>query len=270
MIEIIPFPLHRWGDQGPGRTRLFSMLERLLPGVHRVRLTWVNVYLWEREDGYTMIDTGFPWQAAAILNSMKATGISPSEVKRILITHGDIDHVGALAIVKRVTGGEVVAHAAEKPLIEGTTKRKLRRNLAGALYTPIDRLLTALLLRPVSVDRTVIDREILKEEGFRVVYTPGHTPGHVAYYHPGRKVLFTGDAFMNVNGRIRGPYALYTPDPTGALESQRKLAALDVQVVFFGHGAPVLENAGEALRAAAPPARRRRTGTQSRTGSEMR
>ncbi len=240
------------------------MLELLLPGVYRIKLTGVNVYLWKREDGYALIDAGFPWQAAAILDSLKEAGISPSEVKRILITHGDIDHVGALAAIREATGGAVVAHAAEKPLIEGKTKRKLRRNLAGALYTPIDRLLTWLFLRPAPVDRTVMDREVLEEEGLRVVYTPGHTPGHVAYYHPERKVLFTGDAFMHVGDRVRGPYSLYTPDPVGAFESQQKLSALDVQAVFFGHGEPILENASAALRAVAPPPERRHVRKQAR------
>jgi glyoxylase-like metal-dependent hydrolase (beta-lactamase superfamily II) len=228
------------------------MVVESLPGVYWIKLRWVNVYLWKRDDGYTLIDAGLPWQAGDILKAIEELQASPSEVKRILITHGDIDHVGALATLKAETGAEVVAHGADKPIIELLHRRPLRKNVVGALYSPIYNAVTSLLLKPAVVDRIVLDKEILPEEGLKVIYTPGHTPGHVCYYHPERKILFSGDLFMHVRGKIRGPYSLFTPDPAGVQESQRKVASLKIDAVFFGHGEPVLESASSEIGKFAP------------------
>jgi len=235
------------------------MVVESLPGIFRISLKWVNVYLWKWSDGVTLIDAGVPWQAGDILKAIKEAGFSPREVRRILVTHGDIDHIGALAALKAETGAEVIAHGAEKPIIERTTGRPLRKNLLGALYRPINGVIAALILKPAIVDKTVLDKEVLPEEGLKVVYTPGHTPGHVCYYHPERKVLFTGDLFMHVRGSVRGPYGIFTPDPAGVKESQRKVAALDFDAAFFGHGEPILKDAASAIRKVAPsPLKRRR------------
>ena len=73
------------------------------------------------------------------------------------------------------------------------------------------------------------------------------TPGSIALYCPKRRLLFTGDAVAN-NFGLRGPIGWYTEDMDQAKQSIRKLAALDFESVFFGHGAPIARDAAVRLR----------------------
>ena len=88
--------------------------------------------------------------------------------------------------------------------------------------------------------------------GFRVLETPGHSPGHVAYWREGDRVLVLGDVLTNVNvltGRrgLHEPLAAFTPDPARNRASARRLAALEPALVCFGHGPP-LRDTGELVR----------------------
>jgi len=79
------------------------------------------------------------------------------------------------------------------------------------------------------------------------VFTPGHTPGHVAYFHPTTRVLIAGDAIGSpIAGQIRGTMGAYTVDDAVAREGIFKLAALEPEVICFGHGTE-LHNAAPAL-----------------------
>jgi glyoxylase-like metal-dependent hydrolase (beta-lactamase superfamily II) len=83
--------------------------------------------------------------------------------------------------------------------------------------------------------------------GLQIVGTPGHTAGHIAVFDPSGGVLVAGDALRTTAGLV-GPDPQYTEDTTRAAESVRKLAALDVRTILPGHGAPLTEGAGEALK----------------------
>lgn len=80
--------------------------------------------------------------------------------------------------------------------------------------------------------------------GFKVIETPGHSPGHVAYWRESDRVLILGDVLngMNVMTGVPGlhePPVVFTPDPVRNRESARRLAALEPALVCFGHGAPL-------------------------------
>ena len=88
--------------------------------------------------------------------------------------------------------------------------------------------------------------------GFTVLETPGHSPGHLAYWRESDRVLVLGDVLTNVNvltGRrgLHEPLAAFTPDPARNRASARRLAALEPALVCFGHGPP-LRDTGELVR----------------------
>jgi glyoxylase-like metal-dependent hydrolase (beta-lactamase superfamily II) len=95
---------------------------------------------------------------------------------------------------------------------------------------------------PHPVARALKERD--EVAGFTVLEVPGHSRGHVAYWRESDRVLILGDVLngMNVMTGIRGlhePPAVFTPDPARNRRSARRLAALEPELVCFGHGPPL-------------------------------
>jgi len=209
----------------------------------------VNCFLWEWSGGLTLIDTGMPASAHTILDALAAKGHALHNVRRIIVTHGDVDHAGSAAKLKRATGAVVGCHSVEKVLLEHPDKRVP----AALLYRPIFallRLLPQFTVLPVTPDELYVDGQ-QTPEGFIVVHTPGHTPGHISLLHREKRVLIVGDALNNRGGKLQLPPPIFTPDMTNAQRSAWKLAKKygeDFDVMVFGHGAPILQNGGRKVQ----------------------
>lgn len=147
-----------------------------------------RVYLIEDADGLTIIDASIPPAAAKILGQITAMGRAPADVKRILITHAHPDHVGGLPELKRGTGAQVIASAADRPLVEGKVPIPL---------PPVEELSgRARRLRPAEttlagtpVDREIQDGETLRERLKATYPSAGvcslHGVGHFPYLNEG-------------------------------------------------------------------------------------
>ncbi|RME51762.1 MAG: MBL fold metallo-hydrolase [Caldilineae bacterium] len=212
----------------------------------------VHVYAWQWDGGLTLIDTGLPGNGETILAALQRAGFSPQDVVRIIVTHGDVDHMGSLAELKAATGAEVLCHTVEKEFLEHPERRKPANTPLGILIRPVfflARLLPRLRVKPVKPDRTFLDGTQLPE-GFVVVHTPGHTPGHISLFHPERRLLISGDAVNNFTGKPGTPPSLFTPDMDAAYASIRKLVrkyGKEIDVIAFGHGRPILAQGGAQL-----------------------
>jgi glyoxylase-like metal-dependent hydrolase (beta-lactamase superfamily II) len=103
---------------------------------------------------------------------------------------------------------------------------------------------------PVVPDELYVDGQSLPE-GFIVVHTPGHTPGHISLLHRQRRLLIAGDALNNRGGKLGLPPAIFTPDMENARRSIWKLAKKygdDIDTIVFGHGPPIMQNGGQRLK----------------------
>lgn len=209
----------------------------------------VHCYLWEWEQGATLIDTGMPNAAKVIPQALVAAGYPLHQIKRIIITHGDADHMGAAAALKRLTGAKVACHTVEKVLLERPSLRQPTRLLLRPLFALL-RLAPAMRAQPVSPDELLVDGQELAE-GFTVVHTPGHTPGHISLLHRQRRILIAGDCLNNRAGKLALPGPLFTPDMKNAQRSVWKLAKKhgdEFDTVVFGHGDPIMNNGGARIK----------------------
>ena len=93
------------------------------------------------------------------------------------------------------------------------------------------------------VDKTVDDGEVLPYcGGITVIFTPGHTPGHICLYLKQYKTLITGDALNVVEGQLVGPNKEFTPDMDMAKKSLKKFSQYDVETVICYHGGIYKDN----------------------------
>lgn len=198
--------------------------------------------IWDK-DTAILVDTGVPGQLKAIQEGMAIEDVPFDRLVKVIITHQDIDHIGGLPDLLRESGGriEVLAHAEEKPYIEG--QKPLIKLQMGKFLDNLPeeqrRRMVALFSNPpkAGVDRTVADGERLPYcGGITVIATPGHTPGHISLYLNRTKVLITGDALTVSEGTLLGPNPRATADPDQANKSLRKLLPLDIETVICYHG----------------------------------
>ena len=201
----------------------------------------------DEDNGNTLVDAGLPGQAEAIDAALAEAGIGLRDLRRIIFTHQDLDHIGSGAALVRQSGAKVLAHPADAPYIDGSL-RPLKVTPEMLEQRPqmrevLDRL------EPVRVDEHLDDGERLDlAGGIRVIFTPGHTPGHLSLYLERPKVLVAGDALTAEEGRLNGPNPPLTLDAGEAARSVRRLAELDVETIVCYHGGVVGEDANGQLR----------------------
>ncbi len=214
----------------------------IVRNVHLIPSAIVNVYLIVDPDGLTLIDTGLPNHAKKVLKYIAGLGREPTDLRRIIITHADGDHVGALAQLKTATGAKVYASPIEAQAIAaGRSSRPLKaqgfQKILMGLIEPLFKV------KPATVDELLNDGDELPVlGGLRVIETHGHTPGHISLFAPAVSVLFGGDSMTSRNGQLRTSRGMTTWDESQARTAMRIQAALGVQIVCVGHG-PVIMNA---------------------------
>ena len=213
-------------------------MKQIIPGLWQIDEigSFVNCYAWEWEEGVTLIDAGMRNSAPDLLTALATHGWPLHTVRRILVTHADADHVGGLATVKRASGARVACHTVEKAYLEQTRRRKPAWYLRPAI--PIFGLFPAFRVEPVTPDELLIDGQVTPE-GFTVIHTPGHTPGHISLLHKERRLLVTGDALNNRKGRLSPPPAAFTsPDPSAAAPSASITLGNTIIMMLFMHVKP--------------------------------
>jgi glyoxylase-like metal-dependent hydrolase (beta-lactamase superfamily II) len=221
----------------------------LAPGVYLLPFEIGQVYLWERPDGLTVVDTSIAGSAPAIVEAIRSIERQPEQVTEIVLTHYHDDHRGSAADLAQQTGAPVVAHRAEAPIIQGEQPQTppILLDFERPIFEAVTPRVPAAPL--VAVDRTVDDGDTIAGGGGVIVHVPGHTPGSIALHVPALGVLFTGDTIASHEGRLI--LGVFNVDRAAAIRSLRKQAALDVEVAGFGHGAPVVGGASTRLRALA-------------------
>ncbi|WP_306326986.1 MBL fold metallo-hydrolase [Streptomyces venezuelae] len=207
-----------------------------------------QAYLWQDEGELTLIDAGWAGTADRTATAIRAAGLDPDRLRRIVLTHCHRDHVGAAQELADRHGAEIVAHRLDAPVIRGEAPVP-EPELLDWEVPLFAHGLTVPEAPPTRVDREVEDGEELGfGDGATVVHTPGHTPGSMAVHLPRHGVLFTGDTVASVGDVTFGVFHV---DRALAMESMRALAKLSPSILCCGHGTPVTQDTPARLTAAA-------------------
>jgi glyoxylase-like metal-dependent hydrolase (beta-lactamase superfamily II) len=209
-------------------------METIAEGIYHLDELVGGPTLLVANDRITLVDAGLPGSEETIVETVESLGRRPEDLKVVLVTHTDNDHVGALPAIVEATGAKVYAPEEEADIVEGKAPSR-----------------TGDMLLPIPVERRLRDGETLGlHGGIQVVATHGHTLGHVAYYLPREGVLLAGDCLVNVDG-LAGSMPQYTTDAEQAREAVRRVARLRPGTICFGHGPSIVGNAADRLDALA-------------------
>jgi glyoxylase-like metal-dependent hydrolase (beta-lactamase superfamily II) len=214
--------------------------------------------IWD-ENGATLIDTGVPGQFEDIKAAIENVGLSFSNLRRVILTHQDVDHIGSLADILEAGGGkiEVYAHADDVPYIEGEKpliKMDMSRfeGLFASLPEDVREKVKAQFanLQTSKVTHTLEDGETFPfHKGIKIIHTPGHTPGHISLFIEDEKLLIAGDAMVvDAEGILQGPREAVTPDMEKAMASIAKLSAYPIDRVLCYHGGLYGPNASARIK----------------------
>jgi glyoxylase-like metal-dependent hydrolase (beta-lactamase superfamily II) len=202
-------------------------VEQITDWLWCLRTLLVQANAVRHSDGFHLIDTSTAGHDGAILDGLGSVAGSTGRdvaIRDVLLSHGHDDHTGSAAALAERSGARILGPTGDASVIEGDSAAPVPslRDWEVPLYEQA--LQHVPPAPPVQIDVLVDDGAILDwEVPGRIVAAPGHTPGSVA-------VLFE-DA-----------------DLPQAVATFRQLATLDVDIACFGHGAPLVGDAGARLR----------------------
>ena len=208
-----------------------------------------HVYVVDGGDELALIDAGFGPGTEEILAMMRADGLDPQRVSKIIITHYHADHVGGAAALKRATGAALLAGAEAAATIRIADADQIGLNWAKSFgFYPAD-----YEWEPADVEQEFsdVDRVRVGELELEAVATPGHCNGHYCIRLAGRDrtYLFSSDCVF-----WGGAIILQNVPDANVQEyaaSCNKIAALEFEALLPGHHLISLRNGRRHAQTAA-------------------
>jgi glyoxylase-like metal-dependent hydrolase (beta-lactamase superfamily II) len=264
MSEQIPLDSSSLADNPNADAKRDDHTREVLSDLAYKRLGIVNVAFYGKAnagpEAWVLIDAGVAGSAGSIRRAAEERFGKAARPAAIIMTHGHFDHAGGLETLAQEWDVPVFAHELEQPYLNGS-----------ASYPPADpsvgggmmALLSPLYPRsPYNVARWLkplpADGGIPHMPGWKWIHVPGHTPGQVALWREGDRILLPADAFITTRQEsayavvaqkpeMHGPPMYFTQDWDAARKSVERLAALEPELVITGHG-PAMQ--GPEMRSA--------------------
>jgi glyoxylase-like metal-dependent hydrolase (beta-lactamase superfamily II) len=218
---------------------------KLAPSLHRLGSSLVNSYLVEEAGQVTIVDAGLPGYWGDLPAELAAMGRSLDDVRAVVLTHGDTDHIGFAERLRTERGVPIFVHELDAARARGEEKKpmtgwgpvKVRPLLGFLAYSGRK---GGLRIRYVTEVKTFRGGDTLDLPGQpRIVHLPGHTPGSSAIHIPAVDAIFVGDAMTTrsvLTGELGPHLAPFTLEPDKAKESLAALERVDATSVLPGHG----------------------------------
>ena len=201
---------------------------------------------------WALVDAGLPGSAGKIKRAADRLYGADSRPAAILLTHGHVDHIGAIHTLARDWDAPVYAHELELPYLTGRSSYPPQDPFVGGGAMSV---LSLLFPRgPIDLGSRIqalpADGTVPGMRGWRWIPTPGHSPGHVSFVRDADRTLIAGDAFVTTKQEsliaaltqrqeLHGPPMYFTADWGAARDSVRHLADYAPSAVITGHGPPM-------------------------------
>jgi len=210
------------------------MVREIADGFFFFERGWLNAnHFASVGDEVVLIDTGYLPSLPQTEHLLAQAGVSLARIHRIVSTHSHCDHIGGNARIQAASGCRTTMHPIQKRLIDDRDDWATWWRYYGQ---------EAEFFR---VDDTLEegDELALGSLRFQVFHVPGHAPGMIALYEPQRKILLSSDAVWDGDVGVLNTHVDGTIAPWLALDSVRRLAVLDVQTIYPGHGPAITDPA---------------------------
>ena len=221
-----------------------------------------NFYIITKNNEYMLIDSGNGISFNQTIKAMKkipelenGPAFKINNIKKILMTHCHIDHIlGLYKFYKKIyPKPQIISSEQEAIYIEKAEKKviiPIAGELLGPMISKVSDIISGSGIYPINVDIKLKDNDHLKfgDFDYKIIHTPGHTPGGICLFEEEFKILFTGDTvFTNGSfGRIDFPMG----NKEDLVSSLKRLSEMDVELLLPGHMSPVLSNGTKHLKAA--------------------
>jgi glyoxylase-like metal-dependent hydrolase (beta-lactamase superfamily II) len=230
-------------------------MTEIAPGIHSLghgKGGHAHAFLIDHGGELSLVDTLFESDGRLLFDAIRKLGRRPEDLKRIAITHGHRSHLGGMAALVRASGARLYAHEWEADIVCGDRRAQAVSIWPRQSLRLIPFQLGLWLGRPKHVPCPV--DELLKDgDAFgplEVLYAPGHSPGHLAFWWPERRFLIAGDAVATWPELCAG-WTAFNLNKKQHAESLRRMAALEARIVGVGHGDPITTDAADRVHSLA-------------------
>ncbi|OGO00005.1 MAG: hypothetical protein A2Y58_04665 [Chloroflexi bacterium RBG_13_51_52] len=216
----------------------------------------INAYLVRGEKGYLLVDSGWNTEESfiALQKGLEEIGAAIKDISQILVTHVHPDHYGMAGRIKKISGATIAMHRIEidsigpryvamEELLQQTDRLLVANGLPHEEMVQLRDATVGLehYVSPVPPDIILDDSDIIDLGAFtfRVIWSPGHSSGHICLYEPAKKILLSGDHILPKITPNISVHPQSIENPLGRyIASLKEIRKLDVELTLPGHDQP--------------------------------
>ena len=213
--------------------------------IKHLALGMVNAYLIKNKNDFFLIDTGLAMSRSKLEKAIEQEGVKPTDIKLIIITHADIDHIGNCAYLQKKYGLKIAVHEADAGLCRTGNRNLNRKRKSSLLKKIIKPMILGLIYKPMmkKFPLEAFEPDIILSDGqdfdniglnAKVIHIPGHSMGSIGILTADGD-FFSGDT---INNRKKPTIADIVENETALAVSIEKIKTLNIKNVFPGHGKP--------------------------------
>jgi len=231
---------------------------KVVPGLYKIRLPLrnnplgsINCYLVQGKGEWLLVDTGWDTEDAfeALQSQLRELSLQVSDISQIVVTHGHIDHMGLSGRLQQLSGCRLAIHELDSVLLLPGRKEEWECRITEWMCNngvpeselhSLGRAPFSMLsyVTPARPDLLLKGGESITIDSFQfqVLWTPGHSSGHICLYEPRKRLLIAGDLVLPTITPNISLHALSRSNPLGDyFDSLRKVGQLEVNMVLPAH-----------------------------------